>query len=51
MKNKKKVPASEKKVSAMIPIPKLDHGFGSQYRNVVSVAHCIVMMVDINEID
>ena len=30
---------SEKKVSAPILIPKLDLGFGSQYRNHVLVAH------------
>ena len=36
---KKKVSVSEKKISAPNPIPKLDLGFGSRYRNLVSVAH------------
>ena len=38
-KVKKKSFSFEKKVSALIPIPKLDLGFGSQYLKLVSVAH------------
>ena len=35
---KKKVSVSEKKLSALIPIRKLDLGFDSRYRNLVLVA-------------
>ena len=35
----KKVLVSEKIISALIPIPKLDLGFGSRYLNLVSVVH------------
>ena len=38
-KNEKKVSVSEKKNSSPIPISKLDLAFGSQYRNLVLVAH------------
>ena len=36
---KKKVFVSVRKVSVPIPISKLDVGFGSRYRNLVSVVH------------
>ena len=37
----KKVSVSEKKVSALIPIPKLDLSFGSRYPNLILVVHQI----------
>ena len=40
---KKWVSVSGKKISAPIPIPKLDLGFGSRYRNLVSVIHHFVV--------
>ena len=36
---KEKVSVSEKKVSAPIPMPKLNFGFGSQFQNLVLVVH------------
>jgi hypothetical protein len=38
-KKLKKVSVSGKKISAPIPIPKLDLGYGSQYQNLVLVVH------------
>ena len=36
---KRKALVSEKIILALTPIPKLDYGFGSRYRNLVSVVH------------
>ena len=37
--NDTKISVSDKKVSALIPILKLDLGFGSRFRKLISVAH------------
>ena len=38
------VSVSEKKVSALIPIPKLDLGFGSRYQNTGKEKECYLVV-------